>query len=175
MTSTEVAGQVGDVFRAVGCIRFSASGRSERSNEASSANRAGDPEIGECYAAEMKNKNRLFKIAGHVLICLVGVVLILAGALKIINVGADDMLEGLANARLMQHKTLISVTAIVCGLLLLVPRIWPLGVLMATAYWGGAIVAHMTYNDSVIMPASFLGLLWVGVGLATLGTSASRR
>ena len=61
--------------------------------------------------------------------------------------------------------------AIVCGGLLLLPRIWPVGVLMATAYWGGAIVAHLTYNDSVIMPAVFLGLLWFGTGICFLATT----
>jgi len=107
-------------------------------------------------------RNKLY-LAGRVLIGLVGVVLILAGALKLINVGAEDMVEGLAKANLIQHKTLISATAIVCGILLLIPKTLWLGILMATAYWGGAIVAHMTYNDAVLMPAAFLAMMWIGV------------
>ena len=103
--------------------------------------------------------------AGTIIISLVGVVLILAGVLKLINVGAEDMVQGLEKAGLIQHKTLISATAIVCGILLLLPRIRPFAWLMASAYWGGAIVAHMTYNDSVLMPASFLVSLWAGVVL----------
>ena len=93
---------------------------------------------------------------------VVGSILILAGALKLANLGADDMLEGLSKANLIQHKTLISVTAIVCGVLLLIPKTYPFGLLMTTAYWGGAIVAHLTYNDSVLMPAAFLVMTWVG-------------
>lgn len=107
--------------------------------------------------------------AGLVLIGLVAVVLVLAGTLKLINVGAEDMLEGLKKAHLDQHTTLISVTAIVCGVLLLLPRIRPFAWLMASSYWGGAIVAHLTYNDSVLMPAAFLAVLWLGVGLYRFG------
>ena len=113
----------------------------------------------------MNPKQKYANAAGRVLVALVGIVLILAGVLKLINVGAEDMVEGLEKANLDQHKTLISFVAIVCGALLLVPKVWGFGVLMATAYWGGAIVAHMTYDDSVAMPASFLAMLWVGVGL----------
>lgn len=102
---------------------------------------------------------------GRLLVFLVGLVLVLAGALKLANVGADDMLEGLEKAHLIQHRGLISGVAIVCGMLLWIPFSQRLGWLMASAYWGGAIVAHLTYNDSVIMPASFLLVLWVGIAL----------
>jgi uncharacterized membrane protein YphA (DoxX/SURF4 family) len=106
------------------------------------------------------------KLAGTILICLVGIVLVLAGVLKLIGVGAEDMVEGLKKANLIQHQMLISITAILCGTLLMIPQTRGIGVLMATAYWGGAIVAHLTYNDSIVMPAVFQGLLWVGVLLA---------
>lgn len=109
-------------------------------------------------------QNKL-QLAGQVVLGLVGVVLILAGVLKLLNVGAEDMLEGLEKARLAQHTTLISCTAIVCGVLLLLPRIQWFACLMASSYWGGAIVAHLTYDDSVLMPASFLAFLWLGVGM----------
>ena len=118
-------------------------------------------------------KNRYLLIGGLVLVGLVAVVLVLAGLLKLINVGAEDMLEGLTKARLIQHRTTISVLAIVCGLLLLVPFTRKVGILMSTAYWGGAIVAHMTYDDSIVMPASFLALLWIGVVLIHSSTSAN--
>lgn len=107
---------------------------------------------------------------GILLTGLVGVVLILAGVLKLINVGADDMIEGLKKAHLDQHQTLISITAIVCGALLLIPTTRRFGWLMASAYWGGAIVAHMTYNDSVMMPASFMTILCVGIVMTELGS-----
>jgi hypothetical protein len=99
------------------------------------------------------------------LLALVAFILVLAGSLKIANVGAEDMLEGLEKAQLIQHKTLISITAIFSGILLLIPFTRWFGVLMATAYWGGAIVAHLTYNDAIALPAAFLVVLWMGAAL----------
>ncbi len=112
-----------------------------------------------------EKQNRTVRRIGRTCITLVAIVLILAGTLKLIGVGAEDMLEGLKKARLEQYKTSISLLSIVCGLLLLVPQFWRFGVLMSSAYWGGAIVAHLTYNDSILMPAFFLGLLWLGLVL----------
>lgn len=99
---------------------------------------------------------------GRLMVRTVALVLILAGGLKLAELGAEDMVEGLKKAHLIQHVTLISVTAIVCGMLLLISRTAALGLLMSTAYWGGAIVAHLTYDDSIVMPAAFLALLWAG-------------
>ena len=114
------------------------------------------------------------KKSGNVILGLVGVVLILAGVLKLLNAGAEDMIEGLEKANLIQHKTLISFVAIACGALLLTPRIKLFAALMASAYWGGAIVAHMTYNDSIVMPAAFLAFMWLGVLLHCLGSRSSQ-
>ena len=102
---------------------------------------------------------------GTILVGVVAVVLLLAGFLKLINVGADDMVEGLQKANLGQHQTLISWVAILCGILLWIGPIRVFAVLMASAYWGGAMVAHLTYNDSVVMPAAFLVMLWIGFAL----------
>lgn len=120
-----------------------------------------------------KSKKNYVYIASVVIIGLVGVVLVLAGVLKLLNVGAEDMIEGLVKSRLIQHKTAICLLAIICGSLLLVPFTRKIGILMSTAYWGGAIVAHMTYDDSVVMPASFLALLWSGVVLSHCATKSA--
>lgn len=110
----------------------------------------------------MNRHNKLLHRIGRTLIYVVAIVLILAGSLKLIGIGADDMLEGLKKARLDGYRIPISLLSISCGFLLIVRPIWKLGLLMASAYWGGAIVAHLTYNDSFLMPATFLGLLWLG-------------
>ena len=117
---------------------------------------------------------RYLPLLGHILIGLVGVVLCLAGVLKLVGVGAEDMVEGLEKARLIQHQTTISITAIVCGGLLLTPMTRRLGYLMASAYWGGAIVAHMTYDDSPAMPAAFMAMLCCGIFLVEKQQRASR-
>ncbi|HIE96954.1 MAG TPA: hypothetical protein EYG03_19565 [Planctomycetes bacterium] len=114
------------------------------------------------------------RVAGRYMVRTVALVLILAGGLKLAGLGAEDMVEGLKKAQLIQHLTLISVTAVVCGSLLLIPGTRTLGLLMSSAYWGGAIVAHLTYNDSVVMPAGFLAVLWIGHWLsAQSGTVAT--
>lgn len=105
------------------------------------------------------------RLAGQIILGAVAAVLILAGVFKLMDMGAEDMIEGLKKASLLQHKTTISITAIVCGALLFVPYTRWFGVLMSTAYWGGAIVAHMTYNDSIVMPAVFLGVMWAGAAI----------
>ena len=119
---------------------------------------------------------RVSQLTGRALITLVAIVLILAGTLKLIGVGAEDMLEGLRKARLDQYKTAISYLAIACGLLLLMKQPFRrFGLLMSTAYWGGAIVAHLTYNDSILMPAFFLGLLWLGAWLSLQQESGPKK
>ena len=111
--------------------------------------------------SQEKPRQGLPAVIGSNALFLIAIVLLLAGILKLANVGAKDMVEGLEKAHLLQHRTLISVTAISCGALLLIPFTRLLGFLAATAYWGGAIVAHLSYNDSALMPAVFLGFMWL--------------
>lgn len=122
-------------------------------------------------------KRNPIRTIGAVLTSGVGVVLVLAGILKLIGVGAEDMVEGLKKANLVQYQTLISLTAIVCGLLLLVPPTWRFGFLMATAYWGAAIVAHLTYDDwsGTLMPIGFLSVMWIGGWLRGIHGVPERR
>ena len=103
-----------------------------------------------------------FKVIGRSILIFSGTILFLAGFLKLINVGAEDMIEGLENANLLKYRIPISVLSVFTGILLVVPKLSTVGILFATAYWGGAIVAHLTYDDSFLMPAVFLGIIWVG-------------
>ncbi len=116
----------------------------------------------EAALGSMNRHNKILHRIGRTLIYIVAIVLILAGSLKLIGIGADDMLEGLKKARLDGYRIPISLLSISCGLLLIIRPIWKLGLLMSSAYWGGAMVAHLTYDDSFLMPATFLGLLWLG-------------
>ena len=98
----------------------------------------------------MSNRHRYHAIVGRVLVGGIGIVLMLAGVLKLLNVGAEDMLEGLAKANLLQHKTLISVTAIVCGGLLLLPRIRTLEAPVDHGP-GGRLQKHRWHDDRVVV------------------------
>ena len=103
-----------------------------------------------------------FKLIGRSILIFSGTILFLAGFLKLINVGAEEMIEGLENANLLKYRIPISVLSVFTGILLVVPKLSTIGILFATAYWGGAIVAHLTYDDSFLMPAVFLSVIWVG-------------
>ena len=103
-----------------------------------------------------------FKVIGRSILIFSGTILFLAGFLKLINVGAEDMIEGLDKAGLLKLRFPISVISIFCGVLLIIPKSSIVGVLSASAYWGGAIVAHLTYDDSFAMPAAFLSIMWSG-------------
>lgn len=43
---------------------------------------------------------------------------------------------------------------------LLIPRTFSLGLLLLSAYLGGAIVTHMQHADPYVMPSIMLVLLW---------------
>jgi len=118
--------------------------------------------------------NRRLLLAGRILTNLVAVVLVLAGVLKLINVGAEDMVEGLQKAHLDQYQMQISLLAIACGILMLTPVTRRFGWLMACAYWGGAIVAHMTYDDAIVMPAGFMATLCIGIACTEWATRCSQ-
>ena len=102
------------------------------------------------------------KLIGRSILIFSGTILFLAGFLKLINFGAEEMIEGLENANLLKYRIPISVLSVFIGILLVMPKLSTIGILFATAYWGGAIVAHLTYDDSFLMPAVFLGFIWVG-------------
>jgi hypothetical protein len=56
---------------------------------------------------------------------------------------------------------LIGPGELLCVVLLHVPRTLPLGILMTSAYWGGAIVIHMSTAQSYLVPSVLLILSWV--------------
>ena len=104
------------------------------------------------------------RIAGLVLICLGSIVLIgSAGAKfahvpKIVNeLGA----MGFDNGRL----TMIAVAEVVSALLFLLPFTRSIGLLLASAYMGGAIATHVQHGQPFIQPAMILAILWAGAWL----------
>ncbi len=99
---------------------------------------------------------------GWVLVSLVAISLILAGAGKVFGFAPEDVTKGLEEANLKDDQILIGIGGMMTGLLLLIPKTASLGLLLASSYWGGAIVAHMVRDDSYAMPAGFLLATWIG-------------
>ncbi len=104
------------------------------------------------------------RIAGLVLICLGSIVLIgSAGAKfahvpKVVNeLGA----MGFDGGRL----TMIAVIEIASALLFLLPVTRSIGLLLVSAYMGGAIATHVQHGQPFIQPAVVLAILWAGTWL----------
>jgi len=99
--------------------------------------------------------------AGNILIFLVGLVLSGSAIAKFVHVPAvvkQLAMIGFGGGRLMIIATLELLSAV----LVLIFRTRSVGLLLASAYMGGAIAAHLGHGEPLYQPAFILGLLWVG-------------
>ena len=122
----------------------------------------------------MKRRNNWSKVAGLVLHLLVGGLLIITGSQKILASAPPD---ALVTYGLGEQARLIGAGAVLTALLLLIPRTSSLGILLATAFWGGAICIHMAHGEPYIFQAAMLVLSWAGAYLrdpATLSSFSAR-
>lgn len=63
--------------------------------------------------------------------------------------------------KLGDWSTIIAIGEIMSTLLFLFPKTNKWGILLLSAYMGGAIVAHMITAQSIIMPSVILILIWI--------------
>ena len=101
---------------------------------------------------------------GNVLVYFGGILLIGSSIAKFAHVpkvASQLAAIGFGGERL----TIIAVLEIVSAVLFLVRPFRPAGLLMASAYMGGAIAAHLGHGESVVQPASVLAVLWLGAWL----------
>jgi hypothetical protein len=104
------------------------------------------------------------RIAGGTLIYLVGGVLLASSAVKfahmpkVVNEFGSMGFEG-------SKLTLIATLEIFSAALLLVNTSRSLGLIMVSAYMGGAIATHLQHAQSPAAPAFVLALTWIGVWL----------
>jgi hypothetical protein len=104
------------------------------------------------------------RIAGLVLICLGSIVLIgSAGAKfahvpKVVNELGAMGFDG-------ERLTMIAVAEVISALLFLLPFTRSIGLLLASAYMGGAIATHVQHGQPFIQPAMILTIIWAGAWL----------
>jgi hypothetical protein len=110
--------------------------------------------------------------AGLVLHCLVGALMILTGAVKVLGLFPPEHVEKLG---LTNDIRMIGVGEIASGLLLMMPRTTRVGILLTSSYWGGAICLHMSRAQPYVVPAVLLLLSWGGAYLRETGWAASSR
>ena len=113
----------------------------------------------------MSHVSKFQKIAGWVLVSLVSAALAFAGAAKVFGFAPPEMVEAMTKAGISDRIPLIGTGALVTSLLLFVPRTASLGVLLASSYWGGAILFHFVAGGSFLPPAVLLVMTWVGTAL----------
>lgn len=97
-------------------------------------------------------------ISGWVLTGLLGLLFVGSAAAKVLTAGAASHFRewGLGD-----HLYLIAFGEMVSALLFLVPRSFSLGVLLLSAYMGGAIVTHMQHGESYVAQSVILALIWL--------------
>jgi hypothetical protein len=102
-------------------------------------------------------------IGGWLCHVLVTVPMIGAGIGKAFRVAPQRVLDLFQNKwHLGKQMQMIGVGELACVILLLTPRTLSFGILMTSAYFGGAIVTHMCHDESYLLPSVLLILAWAG-------------
>jgi hypothetical protein len=118
----------------------------------------------------MKANQNWKTIAGWVLHGLLAGIMILAGSAKILGFFPPEMVEKMG---MSLPIGVIGVGELTTAILLLIPRTSSLGLLLTSAFWGGAICLHMSKAEPFVMQSVFLLLTWLGAYLRVPGTFAS--
>jgi hypothetical protein len=102
-------------------------------------------------------------ITGWVLTVLLSLALFASAAFKFMP-PTPEMEEGLAKSGLTIEKMrIIGVVEVACALLFLIPPTSALGAVLLTGYFGGATFAHVSMNESIIVPILFGILAWLAL------------
>lgn len=113
--------------------------------------------------ASKKSRPRL--ITGNVLVYLLGALLIGSAVAKLAQI--PKLVE---NFRALGYEgsrlTSIALLEAVCATLFLLPRTRSLGLLLVSAYLGGAMAVHVAHGQSeALVPAMLLGIIWLAAWL----------
>lgn len=116
-------------------------------------------------AVNASGKNRARFIAGKVLIYVLGVMLVGSAVSKVAQI--PKLVE---NFRAIGYEgsrlTFIAVLEAVCAILFMLPRTQSLGLLLVSAYLGGAIAVHLGYGQpQAVVPALLLAVIWFATWL----------
>jgi DoxX-like protein len=108
--------------------------------------------------------SRTRRITGNVLIYFIGGVLAATSLLKFAHV--PKIATELGSLGFDGYKlTLVAVLEVISAVMLLIPAIRSGGLVMTSAYLGGAIATHIQHGQSPASPAFLLALAWIGVAL----------
>ena len=104
------------------------------------------------------------QVIGQVLVILAGAVLVLSASMKfaaIPPIARQMAADGFGGSKL----TFLAVLELFCAALFLWPRTRSLGLLLVSAYLGGAICLHVQLGEypKSLPPAAILALAWTGI------------
>jgi hypothetical protein len=114
-------------------------------------------------SAQAYRPSRRTLIAGRVLTVIAAVLLTLDAGIKLVR--AKPAIEGSAQLGFSPDQVfVIGVIAAVCLVLYLIPRTAPLGAVLWTGYFGGAIVTHFRLGQPlfthILPPIYVAALIW---------------
>jgi DoxX-like family len=109
-------------------------------------------------------------IAGWVLHGLVAGIMVLSGSAKVFGFFPPEQVAELGLSVPIQ---VIGAGELASAILLLIPRTASLGLLMTSAYWGGAICLHMSKSEPFVLQSALLLLTWAGAYLRVPGAFSS--
>jgi hypothetical protein len=120
-----------------------------------------------------KSKSRL--ITEWVLIGIVSLLVIMSSILKIASGSDSESAKNFMKWGLENQLKLIGVFELILGILFLIPRTFSVGVLLLTAYFGGAIATHLEHGEenNVVIPVIILLLIWASCYLRSPNMFAS--
>jgi uncharacterized membrane protein YphA (DoxX/SURF4 family) len=107
----------------------------------------------------MGQPSKARSLAAWILTGLLSLLFIASAAGKLMQ--ADQVVEGFSKFGLDDYILLIGVGELVSALLFLIPRTNSLGLLLLSAYMGGAIVTHMQHGEAFVAQSVILVLVWV--------------
>jgi hypothetical protein len=101
-------------------------------------------------------------VAGFVIHLLVGGLMIVAGSGKVFGFAPQEVVDSMSKHGFGDKLPLIGSGELITAVLMLVPWTSSLGVLLASAFWGGAICTHMAHGEPYAFQSALLVLVWVG-------------
>ena len=118
----------------------------------------------------MKSTRNWKMVGGWVLHGLIAGVMILAGSAKVLGFFPP---EEVAKLGLSLPIQVIGVGELASAILLLMPRTSSLGLLLTSAFWGGAVCLHVSKGEPFVLQSALLLFTWVGGYLRVPGAFGS--
>lgn len=102
------------------------------------------------------------RIVGTVLHALVAGLMLFAGSGKVFGTAPPEVIETMQKHGLGDRLQLIGGGEMTAAALMLCPWTSPLGVLLCSGFWGGAICLHMSHSEPFVFQSLLLSLVWIG-------------